>query len=102
MHHNTIDGTVVGDFDTDVQRAISEPRISFIEPNPIAADAGYDFFVDEYGLGNTHGLTIEYGEGDDRSASPEEPTLGPKASPPVFESAIEPPYERAGKAIAGV
>lgn len=61
------------DFDMDVQRAISEPRIAFLEPNRIAADAGipvpaqnalaasgYDFFVDEYGMGNAHGLTIEY------------------------------------------
>ena len=76
MHYNRIDGTVVGDFDTGVQRAISEPRIAFLEPNLIAADAGipvsaqnalaasgYDFFVDEYGMGNAHGLTIEYGEG---------------------------------------
>lgn len=64
------------DFDMDVQQAISEPRISFLEPNLIAADAGvpapardalaasgYEVFVDEYGLGNAHGLTIEYGEG---------------------------------------
>lgn len=63
------------DFDMDVQRAISEPRISFLEPNLIAADAGipvsaqnalaasgYDFFVDEYGMGNAHGLTVEYNE----------------------------------------
>ena len=65
------------DFDMDVQQAISEPRISFLEPNLIAADAGipasarealaasgYDVFVDEYGLGNAHGLTIEYGPGE--------------------------------------
>src|ERR671916_268149 len=65
------------DFDMDVQQAISEPRIGFLEPNLIAADAGipasaqnalaasgYDVFVDEYGLGNAHGLTIEYGPGE--------------------------------------
>jgi gamma-glutamyltranspeptidase/glutathione hydrolase len=67
------------DFDMDVQRAISAPRISFVEPNSIAMDAGipasasntltasgYDIFVDEYGLGNAHGLTIEYGPGKAR------------------------------------
>jgi gamma-glutamyltranspeptidase/glutathione hydrolase len=65
------------DFDMDVQRAISVPRIAFVEPNSIAMDAGipasasnalaasgYDVFVEEYGLGNAHGLTIEYGPGD--------------------------------------
>jgi gamma-glutamyltranspeptidase / glutathione hydrolase len=65
------------DFDMDIQRAISEPRISFVEPNSIAMDAGipasagkvltasgYDVFVDDYGLGNAHGLTIEYGRGE--------------------------------------
>ena len=65
------------DFDMDIQRAISEPRISFVEPNSIAMDAGipasasnaltasgYDVFVDDYGLGNAHGLTIEYGPGE--------------------------------------
>jgi gamma-glutamyltranspeptidase/glutathione hydrolase len=65
------------DFDMDIQRAISAPRISFVEPNVIAMDAGipesarnaltasgYDIFVDEYGLGNAHGLTIEYGPGE--------------------------------------
>ena len=65
------------DFDLDIQRAISEPRISFVEPNSIAMDAGipasasnaltasgYDVFVDDYGLGNAHGLTIEYGRGE--------------------------------------
>jgi gamma-glutamyltranspeptidase/glutathione hydrolase len=65
------------DFDMDVQQAISAPRISFVEPNSIAMDAGtpasasnalavsgYDVFVDEYGLGNAHGLTVEYGPGE--------------------------------------
>jgi gamma-glutamyltranspeptidase/glutathione hydrolase len=65
------------DFDMDIQRAISAPRISFVEPNVIAMDAGirasarnaltasgYDIVVDEYGLGNAHGLTIEYGPGE--------------------------------------
>ena len=65
------------DFDMDVQQAISAPRISFVEPNSIAMDAGipasasnalassgYEVFVDEYGLGNAHGLTVEYGPGE--------------------------------------
>jgi gamma-glutamyltranspeptidase/glutathione hydrolase len=65
------------DFDMDIQRAISAPRISFVEPNSIATDAGvpasasnalaasgYEIFVDEYGLGNAHGLTVEYGPGE--------------------------------------
>ena len=65
------------DFEMDVQQAISAPRISFVEPNVIAMDAGipasarnaltasgYDVFVDEYGLGNAHGLTVEYGPGE--------------------------------------
>ena len=67
------------DFDMDIQRAISAPRISFVEPNSIATDAGvpasasnalaasgYEVFVDEYGLGNAHGLTVEYGPGEAR------------------------------------
>ena len=65
------------DFDMDVQQAISAPRISFLEPNLIAADAGisasarntlaasgYEVFADEYGLGNAHGLTVEYDPGE--------------------------------------
>ena len=64
------------DFDMDVQQAIAAPRISFTEPNAFAVDAGmpasvqggleasgHDVYVDEYGLGNAHGLTIEYGRG---------------------------------------
>lgn len=63
------------DFDMDIQRTISEPRVAFLEPNLMAVDAGmpadarnalaasgYEVFVDEYGLGNAHGLTVEYGE----------------------------------------
>ncbi len=62
------------DFDMDVQQAIAVPRISFTEPNSFAVDAGmpasvqsgleatgHDVYVDEYGLGNAHGLTVEYG-----------------------------------------
>jgi gamma-glutamyltranspeptidase/glutathione hydrolase len=64
------------DFDMDIQQAIAAPRISFIAPNSYAVDAdmpasvqdgleakGYDVYVEEYGLGNAHGLTIEYGPG---------------------------------------
>ena len=64
------------DFDMNVQQSISAPRIAFIEPNSIAMDtgipasagnalaaSGYDVFVDEYGLGNAHGLTVEYSPG---------------------------------------
>ena len=64
------------DFDMNVQQSISAPRIAFIEPNSIAMDtgipasasnalaaSGYDIFVDEYGLGNAHGLTVEYSAG---------------------------------------
>jgi gamma-glutamyltranspeptidase/glutathione hydrolase len=65
------------DFDMDVQQAIAAPRISFTAPNSFAVDAGMpasvqggleatgnDVYVDEYGLGNAHGLTIEYGQGE--------------------------------------
>jgi gamma-glutamyltranspeptidase/glutathione hydrolase len=64
------------DFDMDVQQAIAAPRISFTAPSSFAVDAGMpasvqagmeaagrDVYVDEYGLGNAHGLTIEYGRG---------------------------------------
>ncbi len=63
------------DFEMDVQEAISAPRISFVAPGSIATDAdlsasvrtrltnlGHQVYVDEYGLGNAHGLTIEYDE----------------------------------------
>ncbi len=65
------------DFDMDVQQAIAAPRISFTAPNSFAVDAGmpasvqggleatgHDVYVDEYGLGNAHGLTVEYGPGE--------------------------------------
>src|ERR687897_30462 len=64
------------DFDMDIQQAITAPRISFTEPNSFAVDTnmptavqggleatGRDVYVDEYGLGNAHGLTVEYGRG---------------------------------------
>jgi gamma-glutamyltranspeptidase/glutathione hydrolase len=61
------------DFDMDIQRAISEPRISFVEPNVLAVDGslpesvrnelsarGHNVQVDQHWLGNAHGLTVEY------------------------------------------
>lgn len=63
------------DFDMDIQQAISEPRIAFMEPGSLAVDPalpdatfdalaglGYAPYVDQYGLGNAHGLAIEYGD----------------------------------------
>jgi gamma-glutamyltranspeptidase / glutathione hydrolase len=60
------------DFDMDIQQAIAAPRISFIEPNWIAAESGipqpvrdelsalgHNVYV-EPELGNAHGLTVEY------------------------------------------
>src|SRR5918997_190268 len=65
------------DFDMDVQQAIAASRISFTAPNSFAVDAGipasvqgrleakgHDVYVDEYGLGNAHGLTVEYGQSE--------------------------------------
>jgi gamma-glutamyltranspeptidase/glutathione hydrolase len=68
------------DFDMDIQRAVSVPRISFLEPYWLAVEStmparvrdelaarGHTISVDdpdlgtERGLGNAHGLTIEYG-----------------------------------------
>ncbi len=59
------------DFRTDVQQAISAPRISFVEPNLIAVDQGVTELVMNRlkamghrlvtrNLGNAHGLAIEY------------------------------------------
>jgi gamma-glutamyltranspeptidase/glutathione hydrolase len=60
------------DFDMDIQRAIAAPRISFIEPDWIAAESGipqpvraelsvlgHNVYL-EPELGNAHGLTVEY------------------------------------------
>jgi gamma-glutamyltranspeptidase/glutathione hydrolase len=60
------------DFDMDIQRAIAAPRISFIEPDWIAAESGippsirtelsalgHNVYV-EPELGNAHGLAVEY------------------------------------------
>ena len=64
-------------FDMDVQQAISAPRFSFIIPDLLGVEPGiptnvqaelealgHDVYVDEYGFGNAHGLTIEYGGED--------------------------------------
>src|SRR5262245_35288683 len=59
------------DFRMDIQQAISAPRISFVEPDVIAVDNGVPEPVRKElsamghnirirGLGNAHGLTIEY------------------------------------------
>lgn len=62
------------DFDMDIQQTITAPRIAFMEPASLAVDPnlptplfdelvalGYAPYVDEYGLGNAHGLAVEYG-----------------------------------------
>jgi gamma-glutamyltranspeptidase/glutathione hydrolase len=61
------------DFDMNVQDAISAPRVSFVEPDRLAVEReisaeirdalaamGHKVF-ETGGLGNAHGLTIEYG-----------------------------------------
>ena len=61
------------DFGMDIQQAISAPRISFASPNALVVEnsipqsvrnelsaRGHNVRVDELGLGNAHGLTIEY------------------------------------------
>jgi gamma-glutamyltranspeptidase / glutathione hydrolase len=61
------------DFDMDVQQAISAPRISTISPNALLVERsipqsvrnqlsalGHNVRVEERGLGNAHGLTVEY------------------------------------------
>ncbi|HEX9729749.1 MAG TPA: gamma-glutamyltransferase [Gemmatimonadales bacterium] len=63
------------DFGMDVQAAIAAPRISFIEPDVLAVEEGIPEVVrtalsamghsvrTSRGLGNAHGLAIEYGDG---------------------------------------
>jgi gamma-glutamyltranspeptidase / glutathione hydrolase len=61
------------DFDMDIQQAIAAPRISFASPDALVVESdipqstrnalsalGHNVRVDEQGLGNAHGLTIEY------------------------------------------
>jgi gamma-glutamyltranspeptidase/glutathione hydrolase len=60
------------DFGMDIQQAISAPRISFAQPNALVVEPGipqsvrselsargHNVRLDELGLGNAHGLTIE-------------------------------------------
>jgi gamma-glutamyltranspeptidase/glutathione hydrolase len=65
------------DFRMDVQQAIAAPRVSFVEPDAIAVEAGIPESVRKAltalghkvqvrPLGNAHGLTIEY----DRDGKP--------------------------------
>lgn len=61
-------------FGMDVQEAISAPRFSFVIPDLLGVEPGiptgvraelealgHNVYVDEFGFGNAHGLTIEYG-----------------------------------------
>jgi gamma-glutamyltranspeptidase/glutathione hydrolase len=67
--------TNVIDFDMDIQKAIAAPRFSFVIPDlldveegiPVSVrneltSMGHNVYVDEQGLGNAYGLTIEYDE----------------------------------------
>ena len=61
------------DFGMDIERAIAAPRVSFVEPDVLSVEEGVPADVREAlaarghtvrttrGLGNAHGLTIEYG-----------------------------------------
>jgi gamma-glutamyltranspeptidase/glutathione hydrolase len=61
------------DFDMDIQQAIAAPRVSTVAPSALVVEAGvpqyvrnqlsalgHNVRVEERGLGNAHGLTIEY------------------------------------------
>jgi gamma-glutamyltranspeptidase/glutathione hydrolase len=61
-------------FGMDVQEAVSAPRFSFVIPDLLGVEPGiptdvraelealgHNVYVDEFGFGNAHGLTIEYG-----------------------------------------
>jgi gamma-glutamyltranspeptidase/glutathione hydrolase len=65
------------DFGMNIQQAVASPRVSFIEPDIIAVEEGISKDVRKKlatlghklrlikkpgGLGNAHGLTIEYGK----------------------------------------
>jgi gamma-glutamyltranspeptidase/glutathione hydrolase len=58
----------------DIQKAIASPRFSFVIPDLLDVEEGipvsvrdelsamgHNVYVDEQGLGNAYGLTIEYG-----------------------------------------
>ena len=64
-------------FGMDVQEAVSAPRFSFVIPDLLGVEPGiptdvraelealgHNVYVDEFGFGNAHGLTIEYGRQD--------------------------------------
>jgi gamma-glutamyltranspeptidase len=64
------------DFDMNVQQAVAAPRFSFVIPELLGVEGGipvsvrgelealgHDVYMDEYGFGNAHALTIEYGPG---------------------------------------
>ena len=64
------------DFDMDIQQSLAAPRISTTSPNALLVEngiprsvrnelsaLGHEVRVDERGLGNAHGLIIEYGAG---------------------------------------
>ncbi len=68
--------TNLTDFDMDVQEAVAAPRFSFVIPDLLGVESGipvsvrgelealgHDVYVDEYGFGNAHALTVEYGRG---------------------------------------
>lgn len=61
------------DFDMNIQQAIAAPRVSSASPNALVVEAsvpgavrnqlsalGHNVQIDQRGLGNAHGLTIEY------------------------------------------
>jgi gamma-glutamyltranspeptidase / glutathione hydrolase len=65
------------DFDMNVQEAVAAPRFSFVIPDLLGVESGiplsvrselealgHDVYVDEYGFGNAHALTVEYGPGE--------------------------------------
>lgn len=62
------------DFDMNAQEAVAAPRFSFVIPELLGVESGipvsvrgelealgHDVCVDEYGFGNAHALTVEYG-----------------------------------------
>ena len=61
-------------FAMNVQEAVAAPRFSFVIPDLLGVESGiplsvrgelealgHEVYVDEYGFGNAHALTIEYG-----------------------------------------
>jgi gamma-glutamyltranspeptidase/glutathione hydrolase len=74
------------DFGMNIQDAIAAPRISFAEPNTLVVESGISEEIRRQlegmghnlrvrGLGNAHGLTIEY---------------GPEGKPVRFEGGADP------------